>query len=129
MTTKPLSKTRLIQLGVAIAIALPLVWIVRGFLGGEFSEAQARLDRAEALGQLIKSNGGSGITLDRYKQVQTGMPIAKVETIVGEGQETSRSEAGGSLAVNYRWQNADGSKMNAMFQGNKLVTKAQSGLK
>ena len=59
-------KTSLIQLGVAIAIALPLVWIVQGFLGGEFSEAQARRDRAEALGQLIKGNGGSGITLDRY---------------------------------------------------------------
>jgi len=57
------------------------------------------------------------------------MSIAKVETIVGEGQETGRSEAGGSLAVNYRWQNADGSIMNAMFQENKLVTKAQSGLK
>lgn len=129
MTTKPLIKTRLIPLGVAIALALPLVWIVRGFLGGELSEAQARQDRAEALGELIRSNGGSGITLERYKQVQTGMSIAKVETIVGEGQETSRSEAGGSLSVNYRWQNADGSMMNAMFQGNKLVTKAQSGLK
>ena len=129
MTTKPLIKTRLIPLGVAIALVLPLVWIVRGLLGGEFSEAQARQDRAEALGELIRSNGGSGITLDRYQQVQTGMSIAKVETIVGEGQETSRSEAGGSLAANYRWQNADGSMMNAMFQGNKLVTKAQSGLK
>jgi len=129
MTIKPLSKMRLIQLGVATAFALPLVWIVRGFLGGEFFEAQARRDRAEALGQLIQSYGGSGITLERYQKVQTGMSIAKVETIVGEGQETSRSEAGGSLAVNYRWQNADGSIMNAMFQENKLVTKAQLGLK
>jgi hypothetical protein len=129
MTTQPLTKTRLIQLGVAIALALPLVWIVRGFLGGEFFEAQTRRDRAEALGQLIKSSGGSGITLDRYDQVQSGMSIAKVETIVGEGIETNRSEAGGSLTVSYKWQNADGSTMNAMFQGNKLVTKAQTSLK
>jgi hypothetical protein len=129
MTTKPLINTRLIQLSVALALALLLVWIVRDFLGGEFSEAQARRDRTEALSQLIKSSGGSGITLERYKQVQSGMSIAKVETIVGEGLEMSRLEAGGSLTVNYRWQNANGSTMNAMFQGNKLVTKAQTGLR
>jgi hypothetical protein len=87
------------------------------------------LRRNKALSQLIKSGGGSGITLDRYNQVQSRMSIARVETLVGEGLEMSRSEADGSLTVNYRWQNADGSAMNAMFQGNKLVTKAQSGLK
>ena len=119
----------IIQLGVMIAIALPLVWIFRGFLGGKFSEAQARRERTEALSQLIKSSGGSSITLVRYKQVQAGMSIAKVETIVGEGLEMNRSEAGGSLTINYLWQNANDSSMSATFQGNKLVTKAQANLK
>ena len=129
MTTKPLTKTGLIRLGVAIAIALPFAWIFQGFLDGNFSEAQARRDHNEALSQLIKSSGGSGITLDRYNQVQSGMSIAKVETVVGEGLEMSRSGVDRALTVSYEWQNADGSTMNAMFQGNKLVTKAQAGLK
>jgi len=54
---------------------------LREFLAGDFFEAQARQDRTEALSQLIKSSGGSGITLDRYNQVRPGMTIAKVETI------------------------------------------------
>ena len=29
----------------------------------------------------------------------------------------------------YMWQNSDGSNMNAMFQNDKLVNKAQFGLK
>jgi len=102
---------------------------LREFLAGDFFEAQARQDRTEALSQLIKSSGGSSITLVRYKQVQAGMSIAKVETIVGEGLETSRLETATSLTVSYMWQNADGSSMNATFQDNKLVTKAQVGLK
>jgi len=129
MTAKPLTKTSLIQLGVAIAIALPLVWIFRGFLGGDFFDAQARQERTESLSRLIKGSGGSGITLARYNQVQAGMSIAKVETIVGEGLEMNRSGADGLLTIRYLWQNADSSSMSATFQGNKLVTKAQANLK
>jgi septal ring-binding cell division protein DamX len=54
----------------------------------------------------------------------------EVVKIIGfEGTEMSSTEIGGIKTIMYSWQNDDGSNMNAMFQNNKLNTKAQFGLK
>jgi len=71
------------------------------------------------------------VTFDEYNRLQNGMSYEEVSGIIGEpGQESSRVEVPGTpVTVMYSWQNADGSNMNAMFQDDKLVTKAQFGLK
>ena len=71
-----------------------------------------------------------------YDSIQQGMPYAEVTEIIGaEGEELSSVYTQGVpgvmesiTTIMYMWQNADGSNMNAMFQNDKLVTKAQFGL-
>jgi hypothetical protein len=69
------------------------------------------------------------ITLSEYNQITSGMSYSQVTGIIGEsGAEMSRSDFGGIVTVMYMWQNGDGSNMNAMFQNDKLINKAQYGL-
>ena len=63
-------------------------------------------------------------------QIQTGMSYEQVQGIIGsEGEEISRSNIAGYSTVMYSWKNWNGSNMNAMFQNDQLVTKAQFGLR
>jgi hypothetical protein len=65
------------------------------------------------------------------------MSYSQVVFIIGEGgTESSSSTMEGVPGVMpsittklYMWQNSDGSNMNAIFQNDKLTTKAQFGLK
>lgn len=77
----------------------------------------------------------SGVTKAQYDQLETGMSYAQAAGILGSGgQELSSSEIGAgteyhTVSVMYQWEGAaDYSNMNAMFQDDKLVTKAQFGL-
>ncbi|SMP05774.1 protein of unknown function [Laceyella tengchongensis] len=70
------------------------------------------------------------VTMEEFKKIKNGMTYEEVVKIIGfEGTEMSSSELGGIKTIMYSWQNDDGSNMNAMFQNNKLNTKAQFGLK
>jgi hypothetical protein len=69
------------------------------------------------------------VTMAEYQQVSDGMSYAEVTAIIGSpGQELSSSNVAGYSTVMYMWSNAGGSNMNAMFQNDKLVNKAQMGL-
>lgn len=72
----------------------------------------------------------TGVTMDNYMRVQTGMSYTEVVQILGKhGTESSRGDVAGFQTVLYTWQ-ADGvGSMNAMFQNGKLIQKAQFGLK
>jgi len=71
-----------------------------------------------------------GITLSAYMQIQSGMTYEQVQEIIGtDGVEISRSNIAGYSTVMYSWKNWNGSNMNAMFQNDQLVTKAQFGLR
>ncbi|RAL21426.1 DUF3862 domain-containing protein [Thermoflavimicrobium daqui] len=70
------------------------------------------------------------VTMEKFKQIKSGMSYEEVVKIIGfEGTEMSSNELAGIKTVMYSWQNDDGSNMNAMFQNNKLNSKAQFGLK
>ena len=72
----------------------------------------------------------SGVTLAAYMQIQNGMTYEQVREIIGTaGEEISRSNIAGYSTVMYSWKNWNGSNMNAMFQNDQLVTKAQFGLR
>jgi hypothetical protein len=70
------------------------------------------------------------LTLAMYNLLTDGISYADAVKIIGkDGTEMSRSSLGGYVTVMYSWQNSDGSNMNAMFQNDKLIQKAQFGLK
>jgi hypothetical protein len=82
------------------------------------------------------SSGGKVITKAKYGQILDGMSYKEVVQIIGkEGEELSSSNIPaipgvmGSITTKmYMWKNSDGSNMNAMFQNDKLMQKAQFGL-
>ncbi|HXG73164.1 MAG TPA: hypothetical protein VNJ04_21440 [Gemmatimonadaceae bacterium] len=70
------------------------------------------------------------VTAAEYGSLQDGMSYEEAVRIIGTaGTEASRSNVVGITTLLYSWQNPDGSNMNAMFQNDKLVTKAQYGLR
>jgi hypothetical protein len=78
------------------------------------------------------TGGGASpiVTLTEYEQVRDGMSYAQTVGIIGAaGNEMSRSELAGFTTVMYGWSNSNGSNMNAMFQSDRLVNKAQFGLR
>ena len=85
----------------------------------------------------IPAIGNQIITFDEYQQIQNGMSYRGVVQIIGnEGEELSRNTIDGVPGVMesvetimYQWVNNNGSNMNAIFQNDKLMQKAQFGLK
>ena len=76
--------------------------------------------------------GPSGVTLAQYQALETGMSYAEAVQILGRaGTEISRGDLANIVTVMYAWEGDGGvgANMNAMFQNDKLVTKAQLGLK
>jgi hypothetical protein len=70
------------------------------------------------------------VTKAHYDALKTGITYKEAVKIIGwEGEELSRSELAGMIAIMYSWRNPDFSNMTAMFQNDKLTTKGQFGLK
>ncbi len=77
------------------------------------------------------------ITMEKYSRIQTGMSYNQVCQIIGEpGEELATTHVPGIPGVMgsitdkmYGWTNKDGSNFNAMFENDKLINKAQLGLK
>lgn len=112
-----------------------------GSWGGMTSAIEAK--KAEIRGNLEKMQSSLGalsaspepppapvVTMTDFEQLQTGMTYAQAVQIIGVyGEEMSRSDIAGYRTVMYAWSNGDGSNMNAMFQNNSLINKAQIGLR
>lgn len=106
---------------IAVAIAFTQI-------GGEVSSSST----AEEIRKTITPT----ITMEKYSRIQNGMSYNEVKQILGEpGVEQSRNKMEGVPGVMesietvmYAWQNPGGSNMNAMFQNDKLIQKAQFGL-
>lgn len=82
----------------------------------------------DPINQIIKIS--DTVTMAEYERVQIGMSYKQVKAIIGApGEELSRTEIGGILAVMYMWQNKDSSNMNVMFQNDAVYSKAQFGLR
>lgn len=83
------------------------------------------------------ASGSDVVSKAEFDQISDGASYSQVVSIIGEeGTESSSGTMEGVPGVMpsittkmYTWQNSDGSNMNAMFQNDKLVNKAQFGLK
>jgi hypothetical protein len=65
------------------------------------------------------------LTIAQYNAVQTGMTYQEVVKIM----ERPREEVMRGDIVVYVWKNVDGSNMNVTFQNNRVLIKAQTGLR
>ncbi len=71
-----------------------------------------------------------GVNIASFKRIKTGMSYAEVVEILGkEGEEMSSGGDGAFKTVMYKWDGGFMANMNAMFQDDKLISKAQLGLK
>jgi hypothetical protein len=78
----------------------------------------------------VEATSGAGVTMSNYNRIQTGMTYARVCQILGKGgTELSRNKIAGYETVMYQWEGDGLANMNAIFQNDKLVQKAQFGLK
>lgn len=76
------------------------------------------------------------VTKAEYLRIQDGMSYREVTGIIGSpGDELSSTTMDAIPGITprivttmYSWANDDGSNMNAMFQNDKLISKAQFGL-
>ncbi len=74
-------------------------------------------------------SAGAVVTKAEFDQITPGMSYAEVQGIIGDpGQKLSEGAMMGITTTMYMWQNAGGSNMNAMFQNDKLINKAQMNL-
>jgi hypothetical protein len=66
----------------------------------------------------------------QYMQLKLKMTYAEAVKILGcEGEEISSSEMAGFKTSMYVWQGTGDANMNAMFQNDRLISKAQLGLR
>ena len=72
-----------------------------------------------------------GATMAEFSSLQTGMTYQRAVRIIGcDGTELSSGEFAGVRTIMLMWPSESaGGNMNAMFQDNKLINKAQLGLK
>lgn len=71
-----------------------------------------------------------GISMEQFNRIQEGMTYQEAVSILGSsGEVISSSDISGYKTVMYMWKgNSLGANMNAMFQNDKLISKAQFGL-
>jgi hypothetical protein len=70
------------------------------------------------------------ITQAMYDRISTGMNYRVIVQILGKsGTELSRNEMAGYVTVMYIWQHRDGSNLNVMLQNDRVIQKAQFGLR
>ena len=118
---------------IVLALAGALVFAI--FLPEDPRERAAREKLEETIQRLEAQREGrpipkhTSITLANYHRIQEGMSYNQVARILDlHGEELSRSSIADHTTVMYARKNRNGSNMNAMFQNDKLVSKAQFGL-
>jgi hypothetical protein len=125
----PLKMFVIVGIGIfgalVMLIAIPTVF---GELGGEVGHLGNTI--AAVSGKPARyASAPSGITMQDFLSVRTGMSLEEVTAILGSGTELSRSDIAGYSTVMYSWKNRGGSNMNVMLQNGRVVSKAQFGLR
>ena len=111
-----------------------------GLTEKEALEAEAAAARSPAArnasmprgpGTAAASQWSCKVSAAGFAGLRTGMSYTQATSRLGcTGEEVSRSELAGHLTIMYRWRGDGlGANMNAMFQNDALVSKAQAGLR
>lgn len=116
-STKPLIPPvrRLLMLVFSIGV------IFGSGIGYGFNQAVSTANQRESTVQVDRQNIG----LAEYERIEPGMSLSEVQVILSRGTEINRS----TTIATFVWTNPDGSGITAVFEGGKLKSKEQSGLK
>ena len=120
----------------ALGIVLGLVVIIVLGVVSALVIPEAFNTPPRATGGLDRTGSTAVVNKAHYDRIREGMSYLEVIRIIGaEGVELSSNKIDGVPGVMpsistkmYMWQNSNGSNMNAMFQNDRLVQKAQFGL-
>lgn len=123
-------------LGIIVIIVLMIILAVIGYNGmKDTEETTIKEDAAPASTEETTkaTDETEGLTQEKFDQIKEGMSYEEVADLIGhEGTLISETgEKGTDLhTVMYEWESTDSALANAnfMFQGNKLMSKAQAGL-
>lgn len=118
--------------GISVIIALLAVACVLLL----FRPIDKQLDDAQRnLRTLQQDFSKVTVSKSEYDRIEHGMSYAQVVRIIGSpGEQMSSNRIDGQGVMPnvrtemYMWQNGNGSNMNAIFQNDKLIQKAQFGL-
>jgi hypothetical protein len=102
-----------------------------------FDQIRAELDKSPPSLASSSYTPDKRVTMPQYNRLQNGMSYMTVSDALGSsGSETSHTHTDGIAdvmgpveTVSYSWINSDGSNVSVMFQNDKLISKAQFGLR
>jgi hypothetical protein len=110
-------------------IVLIIVLAAIGSNAPRTSSPMASEEPSSSVSQSSSSLSLKKITAEEYAQLHDGMSYSEAVSVIGDpGEEVSRTNMAGYVTVMYSWKNYDGSNANAMFQNDRLVSKAEFGL-
>ena len=91
----------------------------------ELAREKERIER-----EWRESSDDAGITMAKYNAIRVGMIYREVEDVMGRAfNNVGGTEFGGQPAVIKIWNTNFGAFAAVTFQGDKVVSKAQSGLR
>ena len=131
---QPISRTKALAIIIAVFAGIVLL----GKLAPKHdkpaplpAETQAAAVASPARGEDTGPAPFDGVTMARYTALPHGISYHDAVAILGaDGTELSSNEIGGTKTVMYQWPGQGrGANMNATFQNDKLVSKAQFGLR
>jgi hypothetical protein len=109
-------------LGALVVAGVALLFLALVLVSGDIDDAATVAGRGD----------GVEMTLEEYDAIKTGMPLETVEDIAGGAGALSSSVGTGELRTEiYSWDGAGALGANALvtFQGGRVTTKAQAGLR
>lgn len=131
-----MSGSLIVRWGIGFIFAIVSMAIGMSVGGHTFSPAVEPSTTVAPATGAVSSNPSrneprSGITMANYERLRDGISYREAVAILGKpGTELSRSDLAGITTVMYSWEGSSfGSNMNVMFQNDRLVSKAQFGLK
>lgn len=103
--------------------------IEKNVLDGSHQEYLKALG-AKVTPSIARPTANRGVSMSAYERLVTGISYQQACTIIGfDGVEQSRSDLGRTTTVMYAWKGQWPKNMNAIFQNDELVSKAQFGLR
>jgi len=122
-TKKPAPTTN----GCSTFFGIVLTLLVMFFIVGLFAQEAGWSGLADLKGAVGIDE--PMVTLSEFNRISTGMSYGEACSVIGaSGEVMSETEFMGIKTVMYVWSNGI-ANMNAMFQNNELVSKAQLGLR
>lgn len=125
-----MNRRLLLVLAVTPWIIIAIIAVV--YFGG--IRPAPRLTEQEVFATINADLGGGSmplgdVTMASYNRISNGMSYDEAKAILGPGEEMTRSTIAGIDGAIYSWKNSDGSNIMLQFQNDKLIQKAQFGLK